>query len=197
MIIGVAGFARSGKDSVADVLVIDYGFVKVRFADAIREAVAALDPYVCAPTGNSCVRLSQAMHACCPNDDVHEQFEAMKASPYAEEVRRLLQVFGTEVGRNQFGEDFWADRGIAKAQQYDNAVICDVRFHNEVKAIEAAGGFVIRVTRPGVDALNTHDSERFVPELKVTYEVDNDSTLENLDRDIHEVMSDAADIGYH
>ena len=46
MIIGLTGFARSGKDSVAKVLVDQYGFTRVAFADKIRELLYEVNPIV-------------------------------------------------------------------------------------------------------------------------------------------------------
>lgn len=42
MLIGVVGFAGSGKGTVADILVRDHGFKKLSFADALKDAVATI-----------------------------------------------------------------------------------------------------------------------------------------------------------
>ena len=44
MIIGVSGYARSGKDTIAEVLIMNYGFKRLAFADNIRKAVKVLNP---------------------------------------------------------------------------------------------------------------------------------------------------------
>jgi dephospho-CoA kinase len=46
MIIGLTGYARTGKDTVASVLVKDFGFERIAFADPIRELLYELNPKV-------------------------------------------------------------------------------------------------------------------------------------------------------
>jgi hypothetical protein len=73
-------------------------------------------------------------------------------------VRRLLQVFGTEVGREMFGENFWVDLAFKQVQQ-ERVVFADVRFPNEAQAIIDKGGQVWRVQREGHKPVNLHASE--------------------------------------
>ena len=40
MIVGVSGLKRSGKDTVAELLVKEYGFERYSFADPIKEAMS-------------------------------------------------------------------------------------------------------------------------------------------------------------
>jgi dephospho-CoA kinase len=44
MIIGISGYARSGKDTVANYLVEHHEFTRMAFADAMREALLRLNP---------------------------------------------------------------------------------------------------------------------------------------------------------
>ena len=44
MIIGLSGYARSGKDTVANLLVLNYSIKRLAFADAIKDAVLLLNP---------------------------------------------------------------------------------------------------------------------------------------------------------
>jgi hypothetical protein len=46
MIIGLMGYAQSGKDSVAKVLVERYGYTRLAFADNIRNMLFDINPLV-------------------------------------------------------------------------------------------------------------------------------------------------------
>ena len=46
MIIGLTGYAQSGKDSVADILVKNYGYTRIAFADPIRKLLYEMNPIV-------------------------------------------------------------------------------------------------------------------------------------------------------
>jgi hypothetical protein len=62
--------------------------------------------------------------------------------------RWVLQYWGTEVFRKGFHDDLWIAALENKLRNStDDIVITDCRFPNEIKAIRAAGGVVIRVKR--------------------------------------------------
>lgn len=149
-LIGLSGYARSGKDTVGDYLVKHYGFKRVSFAEPMRQALLALNP--CLPNGQYL-------------EDVIEEYgwDGYKGSEQGDAIRRLMQRLGTEVGRKQFGEDFWVDKASKLIDTYlwqdMNVVITDMRFVNEAKAIEALGGQTWRIERDGVVAANAHVSE--------------------------------------
>jgi hypothetical protein len=74
-------------------------------------------------------------------------------------AREFMQYFGTDICRKIYS-GVWIDRAIRdiEAEQSKLAIISDVRFEDEVLAIQNAGGKVIRLTRslPGEDV---HESE--------------------------------------
>tara|TARA_R110002051_G_scaffold71693_3_gene129574 strand:- start:108 stop:857 length:750 start_codon:yes stop_codon:yes gene_type:complete len=73
-------------------------------------------------------------------------------------AREFLQYFGTEVCR-KIKPNIWVDSCVSRINQSGTelAIVSDVRFPNEVEAIQKAGGKVIRLTRkPHKDV---HDSE--------------------------------------
>lgn len=165
-LIGISGYARSGKDTVGQYLVERYGYQRVAFADAVRHAVLLLDPMVKCEFGY--VRLGHIVQS--------DGWDAAKVN--YDEIRRLLQVMGTEVGRMLLGENVWIEIAGRKMEGLDRVVITDVRFENEAAAIREWGGQVWRINRPGVGAVNGHASEALAFDSDVI--VENDGALSDL-----------------
>jgi hypothetical protein len=160
-LVAFCGYARSGKDTAALVLA-EYGYERLAFADALRDSLYALNPIV----GGS-VRVQEIV------DDIGWDVAKVKHP----EIRELLQRFGTEVGRTLYGENFWVDRVMAKVKPGGKYVITDVRFPNEQVAVQQAGGRVFRIQRPNVGAANAHSSED-VSRLMVDGVVPNTGSIE-------------------
>ena len=168
MIVGLCGTAGSGKDAAAAHLTAHHGYTRRAFADPMRTALYALDPLV--TTGAAVFRLAELV------DRVG--WDAAKQHP---DVRRMLQRFGTEVGRDQWGEDFWVQRATGDLHPGDAVVFTDVRFPNEAAAVAALGGIVVEIRRPGVHLEATvaaHASEAMAFDRDAV--VVNDDTLATL-----------------
>jgi len=167
MIIGLSGYAQSGKDTVAELLCLNYGYKRVSFADPMREALMRLNPIV-----------GHEPLAHLVND---YGWDVAKANP---EVRRLLQVFGTEVGRSLFGETFWIDQAFKRAEEYERVVFSDVRFPNEATAIQARGGDVWRINRHNHAPVNGHKSEHAMDMFMFKHVLYNDGTIDDLSDEV-------------
>lgn len=141
MIIGLCGYARTGKDTVANILVENHGFQRVAFADPIKRLLFEINPLV------NGVRLQ---------DMVKDYgWEITKSQM---EVRRLLQDLGVGA-RKVFGEIFWIEQALKKVNLSKDYVITDVRFRNEVNAIKQFNSQIWRIKRTGIEAINGHVSE--------------------------------------
>jgi len=172
MIIGLSGYARSGKDTVAELLCLNYEFSRISFADPMRDAIIVLNPKI-----NSVTRVS---------DYVEEYgWDLAKHNP---EVRRLLQVFGTDVGRKMFGENIWIDMAFRQIKPNSRVVIADVRFPNEAEAIKERGGKVIRINRHNHGAVNTHKSEIAMDNYMFDHVLYNDGTIDDLAENLFMLM---------
>jgi hypothetical protein len=148
MIVGLAGYARSGKDTAAKEF-IDRGFIRVAFADLLKEFVYIVNPYIVDEGAFGVVhRLQEIVDA--------GGWEAGKHYP---EVRRLLQVTGTEAARGLLGQSIWIDAVFNNLRKGDDYVISDVRTRAEVNRIHDEGGLVVWIHREGVGPANDHVSE--------------------------------------
>ena len=173
MIIGLSGYARSGKDTVANLLVLNYSFKRLAFADAIKDAVLLLNPIL-----DNGRRVSDVV-----ND---YGWEVAKANI---EVRRLLQVMGTEVGRKLIDEYIWIDKVFNQIEPDKRFVITDVRFPDEANMIQSIEGKVWRVNRHNHSAVNTHISERAMDNFMFDQVVYNDGTLDELSNEVFMLMN--------
>lgn len=184
MIIGLAGAAGCGKDTVADVLVAEHGFRRIAFADPLRAMVLTLDPFI--PDGRANWDVSRL-------SDLVDEFGWDTAKRNFPEVRRLLQVFGTEVIRGFVGTNFWVDYALKQmAEEPGDWVVTDCRFPNEADAIInfCNQGWVVQIVRPGLEPLpGAHASEAGVPEELVDFRLNNDGTLVDLAGDIEIMLS--------
>jgi hypothetical protein len=121
--------------------------------------------------------------------------------------RYALQRLGTEWGRDCY-QDIWAEYAMRNAKKllggyYDyspqlglqgsiyaetpaGVVIPDMRFRNEMEAVQSHGGKVMRVVRPGYEGkvgISGHASEeeqKTIPDSAFNVVIQNDGTLEEL-----------------
>jgi hypothetical protein len=180
MIIGLSGYARSGKDEAAKAL-IEAGFIRLAFADKLREVLYALNPYVVDDTGYEHVNLQTVI------DDYG--WDGYKETPWGSEIRRLIQRLGTEAGRQTLWDSIWVDATMNQIIPGQNYVITDVRFPNEANAVKQAGGRVWRIERPGVGPANTHASEVSLDDWDFDIVVANDVTIEEYHNKIRAVAN--------
>lgn len=169
MIIGLSGYAQSGKDTVAKALVGKHGFIRVAFADALRGFVYKSNPMVDSILGEP--------------KFVQEYvdtlgWEKAKQNP---QIRRILQTTGL-AAREQFGPDFWVNQALKNVESTDKVVVTDVRFLNEAAAIKSfsSDAQMWRVERDGVTAVNGHVSESQLDNYEFDRRIYNNGTVEEL-----------------
>jgi len=167
-LIGLSGYAQSGKDTAAAVL-REVGYERIAFADTLRSAVYALNPLM--PDGRRV-------------QDVVDEMGWDRAKVNFTEIRTLLQKMGTEVGRNLLGENIWVDTALAGLDQSRKYVVTDCRFPNEADAIRSRGGIVLRIARTGVTKANDHPSETSLDNYDFDGILVNDGTVEDFHDEI-------------
>jgi hypothetical protein len=141
MIIGVCGFIGSGKDTIADYLVNLHHFRRESFANTLKDAVAAVFGW------DRMMLEGRTKQAREWREQVDPWWAERLKIPHLT-PRFILQQWGTDVCRKNFHDDIWiASLENKLRNSTDDVVISDCRFPNEIQAIKAAGGIVVRVVR--------------------------------------------------
>jgi hypothetical protein len=172
MIIGLSGYARSGKDTVAELLCLNYGYSRHAFADQIKKVLYRLNPIIGATMKGDVCHLNEEM--------LYNDWDYLKDNT---DVRRLMQVLGTEIGREMFGDNVWVDLAF-KHIKAEDVVFTDVRFPNEADAIRNAGGQVWRINRLNHEPINDHSSETAMDEYAFDHTIKNNGTLDDLSDEV-------------
>ena len=195
IIIFINGHINSGKDAAATYLSHKHSFSQYAFGDKIREGLYALNPLVILPS-KTYLRLTRYLRPLV--DDCGWDY-CKRNIP---EVRRLLQVYGTEAGREIHGEHTWSEivfEQIIKEWESGKevkTVISDLRFAPEFEYFQDCVSFdwnlvILHITKPGVVNVEDHVSESLdvsaiFPEHVI--EVVNDGSIEDLHNKIDAIM---------
>jgi hypothetical protein len=172
MIIGLSGYARSGKDTVANILVEKHGYKRIAFADPIRKLLYEMDPLVPQVYKDSIINYRL--------QDLVDSYGWDKVKVDYPEVRRLLQELGVGA-RKLFGDTFWINEALFDVAPQDKVVVSDVRFENEAKWIQDFKGQIWRIKRVGNVAVNEHVSESQLDGYPVDQIFVNNGTIEDLE----------------
>lgn len=171
MLIGITGYARVGKDTVANRLVTKYDFTRIGFADKLKQLARLIDPEV----------------------DELLNIVTWEEVKQVTKYRKLLQDLGNSA-RIVLGDTVWIDAVMTNIDKHQHVVIPDVRYPNELEAIKDYGGYVVRVKRPGVGPFNQHITETAQAAFEVDYTLNNDMSINNLNFNVDEMVIELRNI---
>jgi RecA/RadA recombinase len=197
-VIGVCGLIGSGKGTVADILVQNFQYEKISFADKLKDGVSAVFGWdrelLEGDTDRS--RLWRER-----TDEFWTKETGTEVSP-----RLILQLFGTDCMRNGFYDGIWVS--LVKQQILNNPdkkyIIPDVRFPNEMKVITELGGQVWQVRRgempewftrrqysSGFIPQDVHESEWAWIDVDSAFDIilTNNGTLHELEKSVLDTLS--------
>ena|SRR5690554_3958413 len=166
-LIGLAGLAGSGKNTVADIISSEFDVVHYAFAQPLKQM------------------LQQGLGLNRHDTDGYrkEQIDTR----YGKSPRQMMQTLGTEWGRNMVHPDIWvkATEGYCQRLHEENPVLAiiltDVRFNNEAEWVRSQGGVIIHVKRPDAAPVAEHVSEQGVEYIEnVDFVIHNDGDLDDL-----------------
>ena len=180
-LLGLSGYATSGKDAAAAALVED-GWTRIAFADKLRDVLLALNPIVgySYEYGNITLRQEYDLRG----------WNCYKTGDFKNEIRSLLQRLGTEAGREVLGENIWVDAALSNLDPEGSYVVTDCRFPNEVLGIRQRDGIVVRINRPGVTAVNSHISDHAIDTVCFEAYIENDGSLADLHFQVRQLVKD-------
>lgn len=198
-IIGFGYKARQGKDTAASAIVKECGALtdiriyhladalKVEVFDAIFTArLAPVAPFLTTKElkAISKGKASAAIHGTGLrfSTDLSDGAKISLINDHKDELRKLLQLWGTEV-RRAVDSWYWISLVQAKidADHPTFALVPDIRFKNELGWIRGQRGYAIKVTRQNAP------SETFVASHQSESELDGvdfDFTIDGLDGDV-------------
>lgn len=206
-IIGILGFINSGKGTVASHLVNEYNFRQDSFASGLKDACAVIFDWPRHMLEGD-TKESRDWR------EIVDPWWATQLNIPNFSPRYALQIIGTDVMRNNFHQDMWflTLRNRIRKNPDQNVVISDVRFPNEIKFIQDRNGILIKINRGPAPVWyetailankgnsiakaamaktysSAHLSEWAWVGSKIDYELNNDSTLDNLKEQINTVIA--------
>lgn len=183
--IALIGKARSGKDTTAERLIKKYAYTRVAFADPLKEMALRADPIVDwehpDPDEIADGRSSEERDAVHLSELVDGEGWERAKDDYPE-VRRFLQRLGQT--QREFDEDFWLRIALRKVEAADNwnlpVVVTDVRYLNELLALQNVGFTAVRIVRPATETGDTHASETELDSYRTRYTLQNVNHISEL-----------------
>lgn len=175
-LIAIHGFKQSGKDTLADLLVDEFGYTKVAFADRLKEAIHhifGIDRKLLFGDDQDKQQLSPVRW-----EDLLHIRKTETDHPTHLSIRELLQVFATEICRDKIPSIWYRYLPIPPNAK---VVISDCRFRNEAEFLKERRATLIKVNRMNVHSTN-HESERGLPDEMMDHILSND-------RDLHSFLA--------
>jgi hypothetical protein len=204
MILGIAGRARHGKDSIADILVKEFGFKRIALADPLKQICSEVfkiplqcfykdelkDSAFIEPEIIDIYHIERLVKQLTEYVNITESIvQNLNTNGVGKELkspREILQFVGTDLCRNHVSDTIWLDIFSATVKKAEGNLVCtDARFQNERKLISELGGKNMLVVRPGITNSDSHSSENSLgDESEYSIVVTNSGTLADLHREI-------------
>ena len=208
-LIGISGKIGSGKDTVGNIIqmltqgidsntqiteyvngtnITGFDYQIKKFADTIKDTVCMWigctreqledqefkqkelgeEWWYCVADDGSYIPYEQNLHK-------NKVVNLVKLTP-----RKLLQLLGTECGRQIIHPNIWVNSLFADYKKDSNWIITDVRFPNEAQAIKDKGGIMIRINRPLYRLDDQHPSETALDNYNFDYVIENEGNIDEL-----------------
>jgi dephospho-CoA kinase len=178
-IIGLLARSRSGKDTVADYIILKYGasgassaynIVKRRLAGPIKNAVKELYGFTDDHLETDIKDIKIERFNCSPRDAMVQITKA------------IMELSGTDFFTNKLYNS------IAESDISEITIIPDIRYIHDIERIHNNGGIVIKIERnleQNVHYINENNIENMMADFVIT----NNGTLEELYEKINNIIA--------
>lgn len=139
-VIGVSGFAGSGKDSFANIFVEKYGYTKISMADSIKDMLSVVFGWD-----------REMLQGATPESRLwretpDEFWSSVLEYPFT--PRKAMTTIGTNLFRVHFHKDIWVQSVKKKILDVGtNVIIPDLRFGNEIEMMRDIGACLFEIER--------------------------------------------------
>ena len=209
MIIGINGKIGSGKDTVGKIAQCLINHPKVTNKDLlwmIENDVVAEEYSKCEikKFAGKLKEIASLLTGIDIEDFEDQEFKKLYMSPeWGMTYREFLQKLGTEAMREGLHTNVWVNalfadykhsktcnckKGCRCAHDLPNWIITDMRFPNELEAVEERKGITIRVVRSGT-AVGTHPSETALDDAYFDHVISNNGTIEDLVEKVRQILT--------
>ncbi len=202
MLVGICGLIGSGKDTVGNYLCNEKFFVKDSFAKSLKDILAIVFDW------DRKLLEGDTKESRDFRNKVDQWWSDRLNIPNLT-PRLMMQIWGTDLVRKYFNDEFWISTLERRLTKSGNIVISDVRFQIEAECIKKHGGIIIYIERElpfwyniAINACNgdktsidkmrlmeIHESEwglyKIVPDIRIK----NDGTIEDLYKKIELIIN--------
>lgn len=174
--IAIVGKMHAGKTTLANMLV-ERSYTRMAFADPVKEIAAEM--------------LNKFLY--CMNDDRAFGLDSINAEKGHPAIRGLLQLVGTELGRQWYGPDtIWIDMFKDRIEALDELdrsfdlppevriVNDDCRFVNESVALKELGFTIVKLRRP--------EDERVASIIAALKKQNKDASPQEISRQLEKIL---------
>lgn len=186
-IIAVCGLKRSGKDTIADILVDSYGYKKIKIAEHLKKMLHIVFGF------------SEEQLETSKKDEIDHKWGV---SP-----RVLMQYLGTEVMQYDIqkvlphiGRTIWIQKikdTYIDADPSQRFVISDLRFKHEYDILKAYNPLILKVIRDNTTTVTIRNEKTSIPnhssevefnDIPYSYSINNNTDINDLKNMIHSIL---------
>ena len=170
-LIVITGLKQSGKDTMADYLVKEHGYIKAQPFACFKPAIADWFKF--------------------NKEQMNGKLKEVIDPRWGASPRQIMQVFGTDLMKTEMGrllpeykkvtgDDLWAKvfREWYLATPDGKYIVCDWRFPEERDCLEDLDNIVfVRIESNRCENIDTHASEKYVSTMETDWNIVNNGTL--------------------